>query len=213
MRGWMIELEHAVEKFIETERDQKIKTSRRLLLTRLGSRARAVAGDVSLGAASIARSYLGLWAVLGDVPCSAAIVALGALNAITGEMADSTTREAGLVATPTSSPTETSSSAVPTTPTGRGSIGASPRNVSDLAALVAFGIGRAAATTIATTRASATTALILGAVTRDMAGLVAFVARLRLCLHGTVARNVAVYAAVVAGGSAGLGALCSLVAD
>jgi hypothetical protein len=67
MRGWMIELEHAVENSLG-EKDQKITTSRRLLSIRLGGLTRAVARDVSLRAASVARSSLGLWAVLGDVP-------------------------------------------------------------------------------------------------------------------------------------------------
>ncbi|KAI9445905.1 hypothetical protein H4582DRAFT_1901836 [Lactarius indigo] len=138
-----------------------------------------------------------------------AVVALGTLHAIARQMSYPTARVARLLATsPTAEIAISSSSSVIPGPTAR-RLGARTRNVADLAAAIAF--RSCAATAAGSTPESTGTGLRLGAIARDVAFPPTAVAGLRFLFHRTVSRYVALHAAVIAGGRARLGAVCSLV--
>lgn len=133
-------------------------------------------------------------AVAGNVADLATVVALLALGAITGHVAETAARIASLLATTISA---TISASVATT------LGTAASNVSNLTAFVAF--LTAGSSSIAIGRTS------LRAFTRDVASDAAPVARLLLGSYGAFSANMALSAAVVTGRSTLLGAVASLV--
>jgi len=179
-----------------------------------------VARNVAFGAAGVARSSLGLRAVSRDVACAGAVVALGStarLHAIARQVAYTTASVTSLATgTPTAVPSTSVSTPSPTVAASAGVLRAGARDVADLAAAVALGVGAASsavASSSSTVASSGWACACVGAITRNVAFLAAFIASLGFGLGGTVARDVAFTTAVVAGGSSGLGAACSLVAE
>lgn len=149
------------------------------------------------GATTVASSPLRLRAIFGNVPYPVAVIALGPLDAITGQVSNATAGIAGL-------------SASSSTKTARSCLGAAPRNVSDLATFVAFGVGSAA---VSSSSRGFPTLIVIRAVAGNMSRFVTLVARLGLGLHRAVTRDVPFNSTVVARRGTGLGALSSLMTD
>jgi len=177
---------------------------------------------MALGTARVARPFLGLRAVPRDVATLVAVVALGALHAVTREMTDASAGVAGLapssterVVTSISIAESATASSAKASSSSR--LGARTRDVPDLAALVAFRPARARSgshsvakgTTASTTRLGRR----VGAVAGDVTLLPALVAGLRLLLVRAVAGEMALLAAVVASRGTGLRALRSKMAE
>jgi len=135
-----------------------------------GTNSRAVAGDVAFGAAGIASALLGLGAIAANVAGARAVIALGALHTVAGQMAYTTARVAGLLG----STTTTAERAVRSS--SRGSLRARTGDVPNLSALVALGARRSAAVAPSSSSSAAAGCSSLGAVAGDMALLAALVA-------------------------------------
>jgi len=190
----------------------------------------AVTRDVTFGSACVAGLALRLRAVLGNVTCSGAVIALGTLHTVAGYMAYASASEASLlvassegavasttstvtsIAATTATTTTTSSSAAAAISSSTGA-GAVTRDMAYLAAAVAF--RRAASSSTSTGIASASTIITtgIGAIPRNVTLLPALVAGLGLGFAGAIAGDVTLLSTVIASGRTRLRAGSSLVTE